>query len=217
MKIQKYSKNGIRPALVLLSGLCLSTVAWAQDATDPAVEEGPTGPSVAESVTFINEQLAASPSTWRPCQESTVLSVDDQGRLSFEISRANYCEHSRQTAHLLDLDPDAIEVANEQEMVIRVACVEGAECGRYWEKRKKRLDDAWTLRDTDWRPLSQFKGRTHKVTGVELFLSSDERYAQRLAEGIQYMLTVARTDPAFAEPKPFGTPEEPIEESGETP
>jgi hypothetical protein len=118
----------------------------------------------------------------------------------------------------MDLDPDSIEVANEQEMVVRVACVEGAECGRYWEKRKKRDADAWTLRDKEWRPSSQYKGRTHKVTGVELYLSSDERYAQRVAEGIQYMLTVARGDPAYTNPVPFGTPEEePSPEAGEAP
>ena len=212
---QEWSQGLFPRTVAAVLGLALGTAAWAQDA-ETAAAEAPKGPTVAESVEFINTQLAASPSTWRPCQESTVLTVDDQGRLVFEISRENYCEHSRQTAHLLDLDPNSIEVANEQEMVVRVACVEGSECGRYWEKRKKRVDNAWSLRDDEWRPSSQYKSRTHKLTGVEIFLSSDERYAKQVAEGIQYLLTVARTDPAYADPAPFGTPEAPDTEAGET-
>ena len=199
--------------LMLLIGMAMVSEASAQEGS----EELPEGPSVADGVSFINQKLASSASTWRPCQESTILTVDEEGRLAFEIERESYCEHSMQTAHLLDLDPDAIEVANEQEMVVRVPCLDGAECGRYWEKRKTRDGENWALRDSDWRPDSQFKERTHKVTGIEIRLSSDERSARQVAEGIQYLLTRARTEPAFADAPPFGTPEETAAEGEGTP
>jgi hypothetical protein len=201
----------LRRAQPLTMGIAFTSVCllspgdgWAQDSG--SAEAAPEGPSVAEAIVFINAQLSASPSHWHPCRENTVLTVEEDGRLALEISRENHCEDSRQTAHLLDLDPEAIEVAVEQEMVIRVGCVEGAECGRYWEKRKKHEASKWSSRDEDWRPRSQYKEQAHMLTGLEIVLSSDERYAQQAAEGIKYMLTAARKDPAYAEPLPFGAP-----------
>ena len=144
-----------------------------------ATETAPAGPTIQESVKFINDQLSGTPSGWNPCLETTALTLSEDGRLIFESTRESYCEHSRQIAHLRDLDPDAIEVLNESEMVVRVACVEGGECARYWEKRKEWESESWQLRDKEWRPESQYQERPHKLTGLELRLSSDERSATR--------------------------------------
>lgn len=197
-------------AAAILSGtLTFSGLASAQD-TGAEQEAEPSGPSIEDSVKFINDQLADSSSGWNPCLETTSLTLSEDGQLIFESTRESYCEHSRQIAHLRDLDPNAIEVLNEQEMVVRVSCVEGGECGRYWEKRKEWEAEKWTLRDKEWRPESQYQGRPHKLTGLELRLSSNERSANRVAEGLAYMLKTAKTQDAFADPLPFGTPK-PVE------
>ena len=108
---------------------------------------------------------------------TTSLTLSEDGQLIFESRKVIVSIPAN--APLRDLDPNAIEVLNEQEMVVRVSCEKVENVG---DGKNASGIEKWTLRDKKWRPESQYQGRPHKLTGLELRLSSNERSANRVAE-----------------------------------
>ncbi len=198
------------PLRWLAVGFALASApAWAQDPADEAPpaegdpatepEPEPPPPSIDEALTFLNELLAANPSPWRPCRAASSVELSEDGYLSVLVTRAAYCEDAQLRAHVRDLDPAAIEVVVEQQGALSLPCRGGDTCGRYAQKRKERVDDAWQVRDDDWVPRGP-PGQPHLIDALTLEMASDAKVAALASSSLAYIARSAAAMPAYAPP-----------------
>lgn len=195
----------IRPALrpvlacaVMLWGGGLAGEAWAQDAA-----AGPV-PTLAEAVQAANDQLAAHPSPWRPCQGAAQLALDDQGYLEITTERSGYCADSRQRLHIADLDEALVAVEIDVEGAVVVGCKAGKDCVRHFRRRKVRAaDGGWERKDDRWVPDGPAT-MPHLAGEARIELFSDPRVAKQVAAALKFVARTAQANAESLEPKdPF--------------
>jgi hypothetical protein len=176
--------------------------AAAQAPPAPAAPAAPAGPTVAETLTLLNQTLAAKPSPWRPCTSAPKVELSPEGLLSFTVERAGYCEHSQARAWAQDLDPTLVSIEPGDEAVLVLGCRDGLECARLFQKRKVRGPKGWELKDKDWNPRNP-AGQPHIVTELRVPLANDPRATALVADGFRHLLRAAAGTPDYGPKNPF--------------
>lgn len=183
------ARRPVRALALVLVGLAAAP-AFAQD------EAAGPPPTLADAIQAVNDQLAANPSPWRPCQGAAQVALDDQGYLEITTERSNYCADSRQRLHVGDLDENLVSIEVDVEGVVVVGCKGGQDCVRHFRRRKVRADDGgWQRKDERWVPDGP-ETMPHLAGEARIELLSDPRVAKQVAAALKF---VARTADANSE------------------
>jgi len=157
------------------------------------------------ALTFINAQLAANPSSWRPCKAKATFAMAADGMITVEIRRQSYCEDSRYMVNVRELDPAAVGFEVADEIILRVPCLQEASCARHWQKKKKRSGAGWVPRTDVWDPAGP-DAQPHQVSALELPIGSDPFVAERLSSALRFIVRSAQGAPEYAAPAdPFAS------------
>lgn len=204
----------VRMSVVAVVGWALAGVAMAQDpaaGADPAegapaegaADPAPPPPSLEESLTFLKELLTNNPSDRRPCLASSAIELGEQGVLLITTTRQSYCPDTQLRVHVQDLDDGSAAISVTDRGRVTVRCMGDDPCVRRYHKRKERVDDAWTLRDQDWRAGGELD-REHRTGTATVLVGADTRTATLAKSSLSYVIRSARRDARYAEPNdPF--------------
>lgn len=191
-------------AALLLSGL-LGSPAWAQDADEEAADEAAAAepeepaPSLEESLSFLNELLDNNPSDQRPCLGATTVALGDAGVLVITTTRKAYCPDTQVRVHIQDLDASSVEAVVTERGTVEVGCADDT-CVRWYHKRKERSEDAWVLRDSDWRAGGELQ-QGHRSLMASVLVGADPRTAALAQSSLSYVIRSARQDSRYEAPK----------------
>lgn len=180
---------------------------WAAPPAAPATPAAPAVPeaTIPGALGFINAQLAASASSWRPCKATATFALAADGMITVEIRRQSYCEDSRYMVNVRELDPAAVGFEVADEIVVRVPCLQEASCARHWQKKKKRSGSGWVPRTDLWDPAGP-DAQPHQVAALELPIGSDPFVAERLSSALRFVVRSAQGAPEYAAPAdPFAS------------
>ncbi|MEC8422348.1 MAG: hypothetical protein VX000_01155 [Myxococcota bacterium] len=163
-------------------------------------ESAAPAPTLAEAVQAANDQLAANPSPWRPCQGAAQVTLDDKGYLEITTERSGYCADSRQRLHIADLDAALVSVEVDVEGAVVVGCKAGKDCVRHFRRRKVRADDGgWERKDDRWVPDGPAT-MPHLAAEARIELFSDERVAKQVAAALAFVARTAEQNQDQFEP-----------------
>ncbi len=192
-------------AVLLVSGLAASS-ALAQDADEDAatadaaaVEPEEPAPSLEESLSFLNELLSNNPSDLRPCLGATKVALGDAGVLLITTTRQAYCPDTQVRVHIQDLDAGSVEANVTERGTVVVGCADDT-CVRWYHKRKERGEEAWVLRDSDWRAGGELQ-QGHRSLVASVLVGADARTAALAQSSLSYVIRSARQDSRYAAPE----------------